>query len=150
MVGPIGLVAIVRYSNLRTPSKITYENLTICWKHPSIRQYQKWWKSVRWGQSAGKAQLIKIKIIFWESSETIRQVSRFNRDEDIVQASLIWSIERSSLSGEFRPARKVEWVNNCLEHLLGEIEMAVKTRPNYTWTKRPRELYYSLIFESIF
>ncbi len=28
--------------------------------------------------------------------------------------------------------------------------MAVKTRPRYTWTKRPRELYCSLTFMSLF
>jgi hypothetical protein len=28
--------------------------------------------------------------------------------------------------------------------------MAVKTRPRYTWTKRPRELYCSLAFASLF
>ena len=28
--------------------------------------------------------------------------------------------------------------------------MAVKTRPRYTWTKRPRELYCSLAFASFF
>ena len=39
---------------------------------------------------------------------------------------------------KFRPARKVERLNNCLELLPGEIEMAVKMRPTHTWTKRPR------------
>ena len=51
---------------------------------------------------------------------------------------------------KFRPARKVERLSNCLNHLSGEIEMAVKTRPRYTWTKRPRELYCSLAFASLF
>jgi len=51
---------------------------------------------------------------------------------------------------EFRPARKVERPSNCLEHLPGEIEMAVKTRPGCPWTKRPRELYCSLAFASFF
>ena len=46
--------------------------------------------------------------------------------------------ERSSLSGKFRPARKVERLCDCLEPLPGEIEMAVKMRPTCTWTKRPR------------
>ena len=51
---------------------------------------------------------------------------------------------------EFRPARKVERLSNCLEHLPGEIEMAVKTRPGCPWTKRPRELYCSLTFRNFF
>jgi len=51
---------------------------------------------------------------------------------------------------KFRPARKVERLNNCLDPLPGEIEMAVKTRPSCPWTKRPRELYCSLTFESLF
>ena len=42
------------------------------------------------------------------------------------------------MSGKFRPARKVERHSDCLEPLPGEIEMAVKMRPTYTWTKRPR------------
>ena len=42
------------------------------------------------------------------------------------------------MSGKFRPARKVERLSDCLEPLPGEIEMAVKMRPTYTWTKRPR------------
>jgi len=46
--------------------------------------------------------------------------------------------ERNSLSGKFRPARKVERLSDCLEPLPGEIEMAVKMRPTCTWTKRPR------------
>ena len=46
--------------------------------------------------------------------------------------------KRSSLSGEFRPARKVERVSDCLEDRPGEIAMAVKMRPSHTWTKRPR------------
>lgn len=46
--------------------------------------------------------------------------------------------ERNSLSGEFRPARKVERLSDCLEDRLGEIAMAVKMRPSHTWTKRPR------------
>ncbi len=46
--------------------------------------------------------------------------------------------ERSSLSGEFRPARKVERLSDCLEDRPGEIAMAVKMRPSHTWTKRPR------------
>ena len=46
--------------------------------------------------------------------------------------------ERSSLSGEFRPARKVERLRDCLEDRLGEIAVAVKMRPSHTWTKRPR------------
>ena len=50
---------------------------------------------------------------------------------------------------EFRPARKAERLSNCLDPLPGEIEMAVKTRPSCTWTKRPRELYCSLAFESL-
>ncbi len=44
----------------------------------------------------------------------------------------------------------VERLNNCLKPLPGEIEMAVKTRPKHTWTKRPRELYCSLAFASLF
>jgi len=51
---------------------------------------------------------------------------------------------------EFRPARKAERLSNCLDPLLGEIEMAVKTRPSHAWTKRPRELYCSLSFASSF
>ena len=51
---------------------------------------------------------------------------------------------------EFRPARKAERLSNCLDHLPGEIELAVKTRPSCPWTKRPRELYCSLAFESLF
>ncbi len=47
-------------------------------------------------------------------------------------------IERNSLSGEFRPARKVERLSDCLEDRPGEIAMAVKMRPSHTWTKRPR------------
>ena len=43
-----------------------------------------------------------------------------------------------------------ERLSNCLDHLPGEIEMAVKTRPSCPWTKRPRELYCSLAFESLF
>jgi len=39
---------------------------------------------------------------------------------------------------EFRPARMASRANNCLKRSLGEIAMAVKTRPNSTWTKRPR------------
>ena len=39
---------------------------------------------------------------------------------------------------KFRPARKAERLDNCLEPLPGEIEMAVKMRPTHTWTKRPR------------
>ncbi len=39
---------------------------------------------------------------------------------------------------KFRPARKVERLNDCLKLLPGEIEMAVKMRPTCTWTKRPR------------
>ena len=39
---------------------------------------------------------------------------------------------------EFRPARKVERLSDCLENRLGEIAMAVKMRPSHTWTKRPR------------
>ena len=46
--------------------------------------------------------------------------------------------ERSSLPGKFWPARKASRVSNCLEEPLGEIALAVKTRPNPTWTKRPR------------
>ena len=46
--------------------------------------------------------------------------------------------ERSSLPGKFWPARKASRVSNCLEDSLGEIALAVKTRPNPTWTKRPR------------
>ena len=42
------------------------------------------------------------------------------------------------MSGKFRPARKAERLENCLEDGLGEIEMAVKTRPRYARTKRPR------------
>src|SRR5256885_14407020 len=68
----------------------------------------------------------------------------------IYKGSINKYIERSSLSGKFRPARKVERLSNCLNHLPGEIEMAVKTRPRYTWTKRPRELYCSLAFASFF
>ncbi len=47
-------------------------------------------------------------------------------------------IERNSLSGEFRPARKAERLSDCLEDRPGEIAMAVKMRPSHTWTKRPR------------
>ena len=39
---------------------------------------------------------------------------------------------------KFRPARKVERSGDCLEGRLGEIAMAVKMRPTYTRTKRPR------------
>jgi len=39
---------------------------------------------------------------------------------------------------EFRPARKVERLSDCLEDRPGEIAMAVKMRPSHTWTKRPR------------
>jgi len=46
--------------------------------------------------------------------------------------------KRNSLSGKFRPARKVERSGDCLEGGLGEIAMAVKMRPSYTRTKRPR------------
>ena len=42
------------------------------------------------------------------------------------------------VSGEFRPARKVEQLSDCLEDRLGEIAMAVKMRPSHTWTRRPR------------
>ena len=42
------------------------------------------------------------------------------------------------MSGKFRPARKVERLENCLEDRPGEIEMAVKMRPRYARTKRPR------------
>jgi len=47
-------------------------------------------------------------------------------------------IERNSLSGEFRPARKAERLSNCLEDRSGEIAVAVKMRPTHTWTRRPR------------
>jgi len=39
---------------------------------------------------------------------------------------------------EFRPARKVERLSDCLEDRPGEIAMAVKMRPSHAWTKRPR------------
>ena len=39
---------------------------------------------------------------------------------------------------EFRPARKVERLSDCLEDRPGEIAMAVKMRPSHTWTRRPR------------
>ena len=42
------------------------------------------------------------------------------------------------MSGKFRPARKVERLENCLEDRPGEIEVAVKMRPRYARTKRPR------------
>ena len=42
------------------------------------------------------------------------------------------------MSGKFRPARKLERLDNCLEDRPGEIEVAVKMRPRYARTKRPR------------
>ncbi len=42
------------------------------------------------------------------------------------------------MSGEFRPARKVERLSDCLEDRLGEIAMAVRMGPSRAWTKRPR------------
>ncbi|MBI4038327.1 hypothetical protein HY387_01645 [Candidatus Daviesbacteria bacterium] len=42
------------------------------------------------------------------------------------------------VSGEFRPARKVERLSDCLEDRPGEIAMAVKMRPSHAWTRRPR------------
>ena len=38
---------------------------------------------------------------------------------------------------KFRPARTAQRQSNCLELSPGEIEMAVKMRPNSTRTKRP-------------
>ena len=46
--------------------------------------------------------------------------------------------ETDGLNMEFRPARKAERLNDCLEDRLGEIAMAVKMRPSHTRTKRPR------------
>lgn len=52
--------------------------------------------------------------------------------------------ERSSLSLNWRPARKVQRVPYCLELLLGEIEMAVKMRPTNGRTKRPHRALLQL------
>ena len=46
---------------------------------------------------------------------------------------------------EFRPARKVERLSDCLEDRLGEIAVAVKMRPSHTWTKRPRGALLELV-----
>lgn len=46
-------------------------------------------------------------------------------------------IERNSLSGKFRPARKAERSGNCLERVPGEITESVKTPINHGRTKRP-------------
>ena len=54
------------------------------------------------------------------------------------------------MSGEFRPARKVERLSDCLEDRLGEIAMAVKMRPTYTRTKRPRGALLQLGIVSVF
>ena len=51
---------------------------------------------------------------------------------------------------KFRPARKAERLDNCLEPLPGEIEMAVKMRPTHTWTKRPRGALLQLDTEEAF
>jgi hypothetical protein len=42
------------------------------------------------------------------------------------------------LSGKFRPARKEQRVERCLDRGLGEIEVPVKMRVTHDRTKRPR------------
>ena len=42
------------------------------------------------------------------------------------------------MSGKFRPARKASRSGQCLDQGLGEIAMAVRTRPPRSRTKRPR------------
>ena len=42
------------------------------------------------------------------------------------------------MSGKFRPARKASRSGQCLDQGLGEIAMAVRTRPTRSRTKRPR------------
>ncbi len=42
------------------------------------------------------------------------------------------------MSGKFRPARKASRSGQCLDQGLGEIAMAVRTRPTHSRTKRPR------------
>jgi len=58
--------------------------------------------------------------------------------------------KRNSLSGKFRPARKAERLGDCLEEGPGEIAMAVKMRPTYTRTKRPRGALLQLDIVSVF
>src|SRR5699024_11997017 len=45
---------------------------------------------------------------------------------------------RNSLSGKFRPARKVQRLGHCLNERPGEIILCVKMRITRDWTERPR------------
>lgn len=44
----------------------------------------------------------------------------------------------------------VQQALHCLKLLLGEIEMAVKTRPTNIWTKRPHEALLQLDTDLIY
>ena len=49
------------------------------------------------------------------------------------------------MSGKFRPARKASRSGQCLDQGLGEIAMAVRTRPTHSRTKRPRGALLQLV-----
>ena len=52
------------------------------------------------------------------------------------------------MSGKFRPARKIERLERCLNEELGEIEVSVQMRIPHNWTKRPRGALLQLGTES--